>query len=128
MDHLLGFGIPLSDAVRMAAESCLAQSFRHRMQQVANRVTHGDELMHALAEENALPQSAGWLVGQAEARQFPPGSLAAVARCLERALNRDTGTVVGALEPVCMVFIGTIVGLSLLALFLPEYQLIGQLH
>jgi type II secretory pathway component PulF len=128
MDHLLLLSTPLSEAVSLAAEGCVSKGFIDRMRRASVRVAHGAELADALAAERALPAAAGWLVARAERLEFRSGALTHTADCLERSMVSASNDLMGVLEPLALMVIGALLGLCILAVFLPQYTLIGQLH
>lgn len=102
-DHLLRLGLPLPEAVRLAATSCSAPLDSLYLQ-AASKVEQGSPLSRALLEISVVPSMAVWLVEQEEARESL--DLRSVADFLSWELDTTQARGAAAIEPVALMTIG----------------------
>lgn len=102
-DHLLKLGLPLPEALRLAATACAApiDSFFH---QAADRVEQGDSLSKALSDIAFLPPMAAWLIEQEESRETL--DLRSVADFLSCELDTTQARGTASIEPIALMAIG----------------------
>jgi type II secretory pathway component PulF len=128
MDHLLRNRTPMAEAMRVAADSCVSKTFVDRMHKAASRVSRGARMIDALAAEQALPPSAGWLVAYADNREYSSGTLRWVANCLQRSMRTATNDLDTVLEPLALVVLGTLVAVCVVSVLAPEFLMIGGIY
>ncbi|MBN9414061.1 hypothetical protein ABS71_09515 [bacterium SCN 62-11] len=124
IDHHLGHGRPLPEALRRGALACQDPAFRLRAEAAAGAVERGADLTKALTEQKLLSELALWLVSQAQAQEFPLGRLACAARLLERELQADAEGGLACLEICGLLAVVALVFPLLLSIFLPLFQTI----
>lgn len=122
---LVGSGVSLLDALTLAARTSGSIPFANALDRTRERIGEGSTLAGALAESGEFPELMVQLVSVGE----ESGSLAKV---LERyavqaseELESSTEAVTSLIEPLLMVFVGVIVAVFVVALYLPVIQL-GQ--
>ncbi len=118
VDVLTACGTPLPEACRLASCTEVAG--------VDGELARGDRLADALARRPGLERVA-WLVQRAEQAGFPPGALRRIADVLTRELELSQEVHLRLLEPLLVTLLGGLVAAVLMGLFLPLYQLIGNL-
>ncbi|MCA9792486.1 MAG: type II secretion system F family protein [Candidatus Eremiobacteraeota bacterium] len=127
LDFFLAAGLALPEACRRAAEPCRSARFRQNLQELSASLGQGASLSRAL-ENNPLPvEGTAWLVGLAEEKGFPEGSLARVARFFRHDFEQATARGLTLIEPLALIGLGMTVTLLVLGMFLPLYQLVGNL-
>lgn len=126
LDYFTGLGLPVDEATGLAAEAC-SPGFRAAMQPAVSSLERGGCLSEALASVRIFPPLGAWLAHQAEQRDFPPGALDRAADTIHRELEMTEGRTVAALEPLMIVVLGLVIGFVVSSVFLPLYQLIGNL-
>ena len=110
--HLLQLGLPLPEAVRLAAEADLtplASVYR----EVSDRVSRGDSLSRALEGAKVFPSVGRWLIAQDEAREAV--DLGAVADFLSCELDTSHAKGAAAIEPFTLFLVGLAFLVTLIA-------------
>jgi type II secretory pathway component PulF len=93
------------------------------LERVLERVRSGATLADSLRPESVFPPTYVWLVGAAEARGDLPAALHSLARRHERAYRGRLKIVEAVVGPVALGAIGLIVGITVLSIFLPIFEL-----
>lgn len=123
-DHLLKSGLTLAEALRVSGGVC-GHAYQSLSERVAGRVEQGDTMTGALEKEEFFPTLGLALVSHAEETEFE--NLDRVPRVLNLELERTYTRGMGVVEPLAIVIIGMVVGFVVISVFLPLYQLIGNL-
>lgn len=122
--QLVATGVPLVEATELSLGCCSTQ-LRLRLENVPKRLQSGDSLSQALSDTRVIPELAIWALERRE--QTESLRLEEIATLLDRelALNINRGVIL--FEP--FVFFGVALGIFafITAVFLPLYQLIGNL-
>lgn len=127
LDHFLASGVPVPEAMRLAASTSTDAAWKAAVEASARRCEKGETLGAAVQAERLLPSLAEWMLQRGQSQELPPGYLAGVASALQRELDMETPGNLAWLE---MLGIGAAVFLvvpMILGFFLPLYQLIGAL-
>ncbi len=122
--QLVAAGLPLTQATELALDCC-SPPLKSRLQVVPKQLESGDKLSQALSKTGVIPELGLWAIERRE--QTESLRLEEIGALLDRelALNVNRGLVL--FEPV--IFIGVVVVISLFigAIFVPLYQLLGNL-
>lgn len=120
---LIESGVPVLDAVRLVGRSVSNQVFRSVFEQMQDDLLNGRMLSHSLAEMHILPPETTEMIVTAERT----GTLGMVTllmgqHCEEQGeeMLRDLATI---LEPTIVVVMGILVGLIVLAVMLPMFDM-----
>jgi type IV pilus assembly protein PilC len=124
LSTLLSSGLPIRDSLSLAKETTWNQSYRNSLERIQPRVVQqGVPLSTAIADENldmelALAIQTGEETGE-------------VAQVLERFAHANlrwaqnmTKSLAGSLQPISVLILGALVGVLVLAFYLPELNLI----
>ena len=120
-------GHPLPEAVRAAAGACSARPMRRQMERCAEELEKGGEVEAAVSRLTWFPGLARWLIVSAFRTPAPGAALLEAARLMARDSELQAGNSAAVIETALMLLIGFGVGFIVIALFLPLYQLIGNL-
>ncbi|MGE0491367.1 MAG: type II secretion system F family protein [Vulcanimicrobiota bacterium] len=127
LEFFLAHGEPLPEACRRAAEPCRSPLFRSHLQELSQALAGGASLSQALEPNRLVLDGTAWLIGVAEAKGLPQGSLDRVARFLRHDFEHATSRGITLIEPLALLGLGLLAGLIIIGMFLPLYQLIGNL-
>lgn len=121
---LLERGVPLAEALRLLVRATENVVARRELRGIRRAVERGDALSRRLAEATAFPPlvSQMILVGEETARLDE--TLLHVAGLYEEELDAKIDTLTSIIEPILIVLIGAILGLILIALYLPLFDLV----
>lgn len=119
-------GIPLLESLAMTAQtsqSSLAQAALHR---VHGEVNEGHSLSTAFRESSYFPEMLSHLLEVGESSGNLESMLVKASSFYHAEVEQTIDTLKQLVEPVLILMIGTIVGITVLALYLPIFQ-IGEL-
>lgn len=120
---LIASGVPLLDAIKIAAAVLNNKVLQEVCQEVARLVQEGSSFNKALAQSGQFPPMLVHMVASGEASGELETMLERVAKNQERELEMTLGTMMAILEPVLIVFMAFFVLLIVLAVLLPIIQM-----
>ncbi|NBA96202.1 type II secretion system inner membrane protein GspF [Pseudomonas sp. R5(2019)] len=125
---LCSSGVPLVDALKIAAEVVSNQPIRHAMQGVARSVQEGNSLTRALENSGGFPPMMLYMIASGERSGELHSMLERAARHQEQQLANRIALLVGLFEPATLVFMGAAVLLIVLAILMPILNLNQLIH
>lgn len=120
---LLGSGVPLLDALRIAAEVLNNEQLRRSALAVAVRVQEGAPFSKSLQQEEIFPPLLVQMAANGEANGTLSAQLEYAAAWQERELGVRLGTMMALLEPLTIVLMGGLITLIMLAVLLPVFDM-----
>lgn len=123
MAILLGSGVPLLDALRIAAEVLNNEQLRRSALAVATRVQEGAAFSKSLQQEEVFPPLLVQMAANGEANGTLSAQLEYAAAWQERELSVRLGTMMALLEPLTIVLMGGLITLIMLAVLLPVFDM-----
>ena len=120
---LLGGGIPLVNAIEIAARSVGNRSMAAAMEVVGQRVREGESFAGALAGRRVFPDVAVKMAEVGEATGALQEMLNSLADFYDEEIETDLGRFVTIIEPALLVIMGIVIAALLLALYMPVFQL-----
>jgi type IV pilus assembly protein PilC len=122
---LLGGGIPLVNAVEIAARSIGNQHMAHEMEWVGQRVREGESFAGALQSRGVFPSVAVKMAEVGESTGALQEMLNSLADFYDEEIETDLGRFVTLVEPVLLIVMGLVIASLLLSLYMPLIQLSG---
>jgi type IV pilus assembly protein PilC len=120
---LIGGGIPLVNALDIAARSSGNRYMALELSTVAQRVREGEGMAVALGARGVFPDVAVKMVEVGESTGALQEMLNSVADFFDEEIDTSLGRFVTLVEPVLLVVMGVVIAALLLALYLPLFQL-----
>src|SRR5438105_3349801 len=120
---LLGGGLPLVNALDIAAKSVGNQFMAAQLDIVAVRVREGESFAAALDARRAFPEVAVKMAEVGESTGALQDMLNTVADFYDEEIATNMDRFVTLVEPVLLVFMGVVIAGLLLALYMPLFQL-----
>jgi len=120
---LLGGGLPLVNAIDIAARSVGNQFIAHELDTVAVRVREGESFAAALERRGVFPDVAVKMAEVGESTGALQDMLNTVADFYDEEISTTMERFVTLIEPVLLVFMGLVIAGLLLALYMPLFQL-----
>ena len=120
---LLGGGLPLVNALDIAAHSIGNQYMAGQLQIVSTRVREGESLAAALEARHAFPEVAVKMAEVGESTGALQDMLNTVADFYDEEIATNMERFVTLVEPVLLVVMGIVIAGLLLALYMPLFQL-----
>ncbi len=120
---LLGGGIPLVNALDVAARALGNRFFAAQLALVGQRVREGEALSAALSERGVFPAVALKMVEVGESTGALQEMLTSVADFFDEEIDTQLGRFITIIEPALLVIMGIVIAALLLALYMPLLQL-----
>jgi type IV pilus assembly protein PilC len=123
MGTLLGGGIPLVNAIDVAARSIGNHHIARELQIVGVRVREGSSFATALEERGVFPAVAVKMAEVGESTGALQDMLNSLADFYDEEIETDLGRFVTLIEPVLLAIMGIVIAVLLLSLYLPLLNL-----
>jgi type IV pilus assembly protein PilC len=120
---LLGGGIPLVNALEIAARSTGNRHMGRELEIVAVRVREGHSFSGTLLERRAVPDVAIKMIEVGESTGALTEMLNSLADFYDEEIETEVARFVTLIEPAMLVFMGIVIAGIVLALYLPLVQL-----
>jgi type IV pilus assembly protein PilC len=124
---LLGGGIPLVNAIDVAARSIRNQFIARELQVAAQQVREGRSLAGAMNDSGAFPDVAIKMVEVGESTGALQEMLNSLADFYDEEIETNLGRFVTLVEPILLVVMGLVIASLLLALYMPLFNLSNAL-
>lgn len=128
LSTLLAGGMPLVPSLETASSSINSQKISKTVEQAARRVREGGSLCASLEEADFFPALALEMIEVGESSGALSPMLNSVAEFYEEDVQNALTAAMQLIEPIMLIFMACIVGLVLVALYLPIFSLQGQIH
>jgi general secretion pathway protein F len=116
-------GVPLVDALRIAADVIDNLPMREAVVMAADRVTEGGRLAPAIEQSKLFPPMMTSMIASGEASGELDDMLMRTGQMQERALTGSISTLVGLFEPMMLLLMAGVVLVIVLAIMLPIVQM-----
>jgi type IV pilus assembly protein PilC len=128
MDTMLSSGIPIVRAIEITAQVVGNKRYQKVMLETMEAVKAGKAFSVALAEHEEVPKLMSQIIRVGE----ETGSVGSILKMLSNFYNREVDqtidTLVGLIEPFMIVFLGIGVGILLVAILVPIYNIAGSIQ
>jgi general secretion pathway protein F len=120
---LLASGVPVLEALRIAAEVIGNMPMREAVEEAARKVREGTSIYNALEKSSYFPPLTLHLIASGETSGRLEDMLERAATSQEREIEVLVATLLGLFEPLLIVFMGGLVLIIVLAILLPIFDL-----
>ena len=120
---LLGGGIPLVNALEIAARSTGNRHMGHEIEIVAQRVREGQSFAGTMLERKTVPDVAIKMIEVGESTGALTEMLNSLADFYDEEIETDVSRFVTMIEPALLVCMGLVIATIVLALYMPLFQL-----
>jgi len=124
---LLTGGIPVVQTLETARNSVTSPMLREALQSATQQVREGKPLSQGLAQSGFFPELAIEMVQVGESSGALPQMLSSVAEFYEEDVSAKLGALLTLIEPAILIFMGLVVAMVLIALYLPIFSLAGRI-
>ena len=124
---LLGGGIPLVNAIDVAARSIQNQYLARELQTAGQQVREGRALSAAMSDSGAFPDVSIKMVEVGEQTGALQEMLNSLADFYDEEIETNLGRFITVIEPALLVIMGVIIAALLLSLYMPLFQLSNAL-
>ena len=119
---LLTGGTPLVAGLQTASDAIGSRLVRGAVTQATQMVREGESLHQALASKQVIPALALDMIEVGESSGALAPMLTSVAEFYEEEVSLRLGALVSVIEPLILVFMGTLVAFILISLYLPIFS------
>lgn len=124
MAFAIDASVPLPEALRLAAEATGSPSLEREAELIASRIEQGSKLEEACAKSGLIPAILGYFVGvKADSASLRDG-LIHLSKASEARAAHAQAMLRGWIAPLAVVSVGVLIGLLILALFMPLVSLV----
>ena len=123
---LLASGVPILDALEVVATSAGNVVVESAVQRVAQKIREGRTMAEPLMETNVFPSMVVQMIGVGEQTGALDTMLNKIADFYEEEVDVSVAALTSLMEPIMMVFIGGIVGVILVAMYMPIFEIAGH--
>ncbi len=125
---LLSAGVPILDALDVVKKSAGNVVVENAIQDTSNKIREGQTMAEPLMETNVFPPMVVQMIGVGEQTGALDTMLNKIADFYEDEVDVAVAALTSLLEPLMMVFIGGIVGVILIAMYLPIFSIAGKVN
>lgn len=125
---LLGSGVPILDAMNIVGQASGNVIIEEAIQKTADRIREGRTMAEPLMETNVFPSMVVQMIGVGEQTGAMDTMLNKIADFYEDEVDVAVAALTSLLEPMMMVFIGGIVGVILIAMYMPIFEIAGKVQ
>lgn len=121
---LLEGGISLISSISLASRAVPNKYLLDRMKEVPDSIKNGESLSDSLKKTEYFPHLALDMIRIGESSANLEGMLYDVAEVYDERIRNRISTLVSLIQPIIIIFMGLIVALMLLAVYLPIFNII----
>jgi type IV pilus assembly protein PilC len=124
---MLSSGVPILDALEIVAKSAGNRIVEKGILYVRARISEGKNIASPLAETGVFPPMVVQMIGVGEATGAMDQMLSKIADFYDDEVDVAVAAMTSMLEPVMMVFLGGTVGYFMIAMYLPIFNIAGNI-
>jgi type IV pilus assembly protein PilC len=124
---LIASGVPILEGLDITAKTAGNAVVERALQKVRKSLEEGKTLTDPLKETDVFPGMVTQMIGVGEQTGAMDAMLQKIADFYEEEVDSGVKDLLTALEPVMIVFLGSVVGGVVISMYLPLFSLIGQL-
>jgi type IV pilus assembly protein PilC len=125
---LLSAGVPILDALDVVKKSAGNVVVENAIQETSNKIREGRTMAEPLMETAVFPPMVVQMIGVGEQTGALDTMLNKIADFYEDEVDVAVAALTSLLEPLMMVFIGGIVGVILISMYLPIFSIAGKVN
>jgi type IV pilus assembly protein PilC len=124
---LMASGVPVLQALNIVRETAGNQVVAKAIQQVHDSVKEGDTMAEPLAASKVFPDIVVGMVDVGEETGALPEMLIKIAEAYDDEVDTTVEGLTSVIEPLMIVFLAVIVGVIVIAMFLPLIKIIERM-
>jgi type IV pilus assembly protein PilC len=128
MGTLLSSGVPILDSIQIVAKASGNVVVEEGLMYARDRIAEGRNLADPMGEIPVFPGMVVQMVGVGEQTGALDQMLNKIADFYEDETDVAVAALTSLIEPILMVVVGTIVGVVLIAMYLPIFSLAGNIR
>jgi type IV pilus assembly protein PilC len=124
---LLAAGVPILDAMDIVAKTAGNKVIAKAIYHTRQKISEGKDMASPLAETGVFPPMVVQMIGVGEQTGAMDTMLQKIADFYEDEVDVAVAALTSMMEPVMMVFLGVIIGGLIISMYLPIFELAGNI-
>jgi type IV pilus assembly protein PilC len=124
---LLASGVPILDALDICAKTAGNRVVQSAIQRTRSRIAEGHDMAGPLSETRVFPSMVTQMIGVGEQTGAMDAMLQKIADFYEDEVDVAVSAMTKMMEPLMMVFLGGIVGGLIISMYLPIFEMAGNI-
>jgi type IV pilus assembly protein PilC len=125
---LLASGVPILDALEICAKTTGNRVVQRALMKTREEISAGKDMASPLAETKVFPSMVVQMIGVGEQTGAMDQMLQKIADFYEEEVDAAVTAMTSMLEPIMMVFLGGVIGGLIVAMYLPVFELAGNIN
>ena len=125
---LLSSGVPILDSLEICAKTSGNRVVEASIFYARTKISEGKDLASPLAETKVFPSMVVQMIGVGEQTGAMDQMLQKIADFYEDEVDSAVSAMTALMEPIMMVFLGGIIGGLIVAMYLPVFELAGNIN
>jgi len=122
---MISSGVPIMDGLEIVAKTAGNKIIEEAIYKVRQAISEGKTMAEPLAASGVFPPMVVQMISVGEATGAMDTMLSKVADFYDDEVDDAVGALTSMMEPLLMVFLGTVVGGMVVAMYLPIFKLAG---
>jgi type IV pilus assembly protein PilC len=124
---LLAAGVPILDSLDIVAKTAGNKVVARAIYHARTKISEGKDMASPLAETGVFPPMVVQMIGVGEQTGAMDTMLQKIADFYEDEVDVAVSALTAMMEPIMMVFLGVVVGGLIIAMYLPIFELAGNI-
>ena len=125
---LLASGVPILDALDICARTSGNKVVQQGIMRARDKIAEGHDMAGPLAESRVFPTMVVQMIGVGEQTGAMDQMLQKIADFYEEEVDSAVTAMTSLIEPIMMAFLGVVVGGLIIAMYLPIFNLAGNIN
>ena len=126
LSTLLSGGVPMMESLKITSSTAGNVLLEGRIMASRGQVAEGTSLTDAFKETGQFPLMLTQMVGVGEATGTLDAMLTKLADFYDDEVEAAVGSLLSILEPILLIFVGSLIGTIVISMYLPVFSLISQ--
>ncbi len=127
MGTLLSSGVPILDAMDIVAKTAGNTVVANGIMYARMKISEGKDLASPLMETGLFPPMVVQMIGVGEQTGAMDAMLTKIADFYEEEVDVAVASMTSLIEPIMMVFLGTVIGGLVIAMYMPIFEMAGNI-
>ena len=127
MGTLLTAGVPILDAMEICAKTAGNAVVQAGIMYVRGQISEGKDMATPLTFTGLFPPMVVQMIGVGEQTGALDAMLSKIADFYEEEVDVPVAAMTSLIEPIMMVFLGTVIGGMVVAMYLPIFEMAGNM-
>jgi type IV pilus assembly protein PilC len=124
---MLSSGVPILDALEIVGKAAGNKTVEAAILHVRAKISEGKNIAQPLAESGVFPAMVVQMIGVGEATGAMDAMLSKIADFYDDEVDVAVAALTSMLEPLMMVVLGSIIGFFMIAMYLPIFNIAGNI-